>query len=64
MYLCVKKGSRGWVAAARSRKKLEQMELMLLIYSSVYRLELHSPSGKVHTHILIFSVLIAIAAKT
>lgn len=65
MCLCVKKGSRGMILAARSRKKLEQMELMLLIHSPVYRLELHSPSGKVHTqtHILTFSVLLIIASK-
>ncbi|TNN58873.1 Active breakpoint cluster region-related protein [Liparis tanakae] len=35
--------------AARSRKKLEQMELMLLTHTPVYTLELHSPSGKSHT---------------
>ncbi|XP_041634817.1 active breakpoint cluster region-related protein isoform X1 [Cheilinus undulatus] len=34
---------------ARSRRKLEQMELTLLTHSPVYRLELHSPSGKSHT---------------
>lgn len=47
------RGSRGF--AARSRKKLEQMELMLLTHSPVYTLELHSPSGKSHT--LLFSSL-------
>jgi len=46
----VKNGSRAMALAARSRKKLEQMELMLLTHSPVYTLELHSPSGKVHTH--------------
>ncbi|XP_071315580.1 active breakpoint cluster region-related protein isoform X1 [Trachinotus anak] len=46
------KGSRGVLLAARSRKKLEQMELMLLTHSPVYRLELHSPSGKSHTLLL------------
>ncbi|XP_039996245.1 active breakpoint cluster region-related protein isoform X3 [Xiphias gladius] len=46
------KGSRGMILAARSRKKLEQMELMLLIHSPVYRLELHSPSGKSHALLL------------
>ncbi|XP_071315581.1 active breakpoint cluster region-related protein isoform X2 [Trachinotus anak] len=45
-------GSRGVLLAARSRKKLEQMELMLLTHSPVYRLELHSPSGKSHTLLL------------
>ncbi|XP_068569433.1 active breakpoint cluster region-related protein isoform X1 [Cebidichthys violaceus] len=44
--------SRGLVFAARSRKKLEQMELMLLTHSPVYTLELHSPSGKSHTLLL------------
>lgn len=38
------KGSR-----ARSWKKLEQMELMLLTLAPVYRLELQSPNGKSHT---------------
>lgn len=48
----MKKTSRS--LAARSQKKLEQMELMLLTHLIAYRLELHSPSGKVyeHTHIL------------
>ncbi|XP_070786126.1 active breakpoint cluster region-related protein isoform X2 [Enoplosus armatus] len=46
------KGSRGMSLAARSRKKLEQMELMLLTNFPVYRLELHSPSGKSHTLLL------------
>lgn len=50
MCLCVKKGYRGLHLAARSRKKLEQMELMLLTHSPHYRLELHSPSDKVHNH--------------
>lgn len=50
LFVCVKKGSRGVIMAARSRKKLEQMELMVLTHSPVYRLELHSVSGKVHTH--------------
>ncbi|KAM8900086.1 active breakpoint cluster region-related protein isoform 2-T2 [Spinachia spinachia] len=45
-------GSRGLSAAARSRKKVEQMELMLLTHSPVYKLELHSPSGKSHTLLL------------
>ncbi|XP_028284942.1 active breakpoint cluster region-related protein [Parambassis ranga] len=49
------KGSRGVIMAARSRKKLEQMELMVLTHSPVYRLELHSVSGKSHT--LLFSSL-------
>ncbi|XP_041821379.1 breakpoint cluster region protein isoform X2 [Chelmon rostratus] len=47
-----KAGSRGVSLEARSRKKLEQMELMLLTHSPVYRLELHSPSGKSHTLLL------------
>ncbi|XP_029932091.1 breakpoint cluster region protein isoform X2 [Myripristis murdjan] len=42
--------SKGW--AARSRKKLEQMELMLLTLSPVHRLELHSCSGKSHSLLL------------
>uniref|UniRef100_A0A3P9D496 Si:dkey-33c9.6 n=1 Tax=Maylandia zebra TaxID=106582 RepID=A0A3P9D496_9CICH len=41
--------------AARSQKKLEQMELMLLTHLIAYRLELHSPSGK--SHALLFSSL-------
>ncbi|XP_056299074.1 active breakpoint cluster region-related protein isoform X2 [Pseudoliparis swirei] len=45
-------GSRAMALAARSRKKLEQMELMLLTHSPVYTLELHSPSGKSHTLLL------------
>ncbi|XP_018551974.1 active breakpoint cluster region-related protein isoform X1 [Lates calcarifer] len=49
------KGYRGLHLAARSRKKLEQMELMLLTHSPHYRLELHSPSDKSHT--LLFSSL-------
>ncbi|XP_008299381.1 breakpoint cluster region protein [Stegastes partitus] len=49
------KGSRGLAVPARSRKKLEQMELMLLTHSPLYRLELHSLSGKSHT--LLFSSL-------
>ncbi|XP_059211105.1 active breakpoint cluster region-related protein [Centropristis striata] len=49
------KGSRALALAARSRKKLEQMELLLLTHSPVYTLELHSPSGKSHT--LLFSSL-------
>lgn len=36
--------------AARTRKKLEQMELMLLTHFPSYRLELHSPSDKVKSH--------------
>ncbi|XP_037530417.1 active breakpoint cluster region-related protein [Nematolebias whitei] len=40
------KGTKIMALAARNKKKLEQMELMLLTYSPVYRLELHSPSGK------------------
>ncbi|PWA28864.1 hypothetical protein CCH79_00012933, partial [Gambusia affinis] len=43
------KGARGLTLTARSRKKLEQMELLLLTHSPVYRLDLHSPSGKSHT---------------
>ncbi|KAM3857431.1 active breakpoint cluster region-related protein [Diretmus argenteus] len=38
--------------AVRSRKKLEQMELMLLTHSPVHRLELHSFSGKSHSLLL------------
>uniref|UniRef100_A0A3P9P7F4 Si:dkey-33c9.6 n=1 Tax=Poecilia reticulata TaxID=8081 RepID=A0A3P9P7F4_POERE len=49
------KGARGLTWTARNRKKLEQMELLLLTHSSVYRLDLHSPSGKSHT--LFFSSL-------
>ncbi|XP_038150788.1 breakpoint cluster region protein isoform X3 [Cyprinodon tularosa] len=49
------KGSRGLTWTAPSRKKLEQMELLLLTHSPVYRLDLHSPSGKSHT--LFFSSL-------
>ncbi|MED6269584.1 hypothetical protein CHARACLAT_000927 [Characodon lateralis] len=49
------KGTRGLTWMARSRKKLEQMELLLLTHSPVYRLDLHSPSGKSHT--LFFSSL-------
>ncbi|XP_038588586.1 active breakpoint cluster region-related protein isoform X2 [Micropterus salmoides] len=45
-------GSRLMALSARSRKKLEQLELMLLTHSPVYRLELHSPSGKSHTLLL------------
>ncbi|XP_035004267.2 active breakpoint cluster region-related protein isoform X3 [Hippoglossus stenolepis] len=45
-------GSRGLMAAARTRKKLEQTELMLLTQSPLYRLELHSPSGKSHNVLL------------
>uniref|UniRef100_UPI0037E9886C active breakpoint cluster region-related protein n=1 Tax=Semicossyphus pulcher TaxID=241346 RepID=UPI0037E9886C len=48
-------GSRVAALSARSRKKMEQMELLLLTHSPVYRLELHSPSGKSHT--LLFSSL-------
>ncbi|XP_035507224.2 breakpoint cluster region protein isoform X3 [Scophthalmus maximus] len=48
-------GYRGVTSGARSRKKLEQMELMLLTLSPSYRLELHSPSCKSHT--LLFSSL-------
>ncbi|XP_029382776.1 breakpoint cluster region protein isoform X1 [Echeneis naucrates] len=48
------KGARG-LYLSRSRKKLEQMELMLLTLSPVYRLELHSLSGKSHT--LLFTSL-------
>ena len=44
------KGSRGINLAARTRKKLEQMELMLLTHFPSYRLELHSPSDKVKSH--------------
>ncbi|XP_027894704.1 active breakpoint cluster region-related protein isoform X2 [Xiphophorus couchianus] len=43
------KGARGLTWTARNRKKLEQMELLLLTHSPVYRLDLHSPSGKSHT---------------
>ncbi|XP_014854171.1 PREDICTED: active breakpoint cluster region-related protein-like isoform X2 [Poecilia mexicana] len=49
------KGTRGLTWTARNRKKLEQMELLLLTHSPVYRLDLHSPSGKSHT--LFFSSL-------
>ncbi|XP_071062626.1 breakpoint cluster region protein isoform X1 [Pseudochaenichthys georgianus] len=45
-------GSKGLAFAARSRKKLEQVELMLLTHSPAYTLELHSPSGKSHTLLL------------
>ncbi|XP_044041038.1 active breakpoint cluster region-related protein isoform X3 [Siniperca chuatsi] len=45
-------GSRVMALAARSRKKMEQIELMLITHSPVYRLELHSPSGKSHTLLL------------
>ncbi|XP_053272508.1 active breakpoint cluster region-related protein isoform X1 [Pleuronectes platessa] len=45
-------GSRGLMVAARTRRKLEQTELMLLTQSPLYRLELHSPSGKSHTLLL------------
>ncbi|XP_053715474.1 active breakpoint cluster region-related protein isoform X1 [Synchiropus splendidus] len=38
--------------AARNRKKLEQLELMMFILSPVHRLELHSPSGKSRTLLL------------
>ncbi|XP_034020404.1 breakpoint cluster region protein isoform X2 [Thalassophryne amazonica] len=50
-----KVGSRSSVLRHRSRKKMEQLELMLLTYSPVYRLELHSPSDK--SHCLLFSSL-------
>ncbi|XP_051284797.1 active breakpoint cluster region-related protein isoform X1 [Dicentrarchus labrax] len=47
------KGSKAMAAlAARHRKKLEQMELMLMVHSPVYRLDLHSPSGKTHSFLL------------
>ncbi|XP_061565520.1 active breakpoint cluster region-related protein isoform X2 [Cololabis saira] len=49
------KGPRSQTLAGRNRKKLEQMELMLLTHSPVHRLELHSPSGKSQT--LLFSSL-------
>uniref|UniRef100_A0A096LRS6 Si:dkey-33c9.6 n=1 Tax=Poecilia formosa TaxID=48698 RepID=A0A096LRS6_POEFO len=49
------KGTRGLTWTARNRKKLEQMELLLLTHSPVYRLDLHSPSDKSHT--LFFSSL-------
>uniref|UniRef100_A0A3Q3IH88 Uncharacterized protein n=1 Tax=Monopterus albus TaxID=43700 RepID=A0A3Q3IH88_MONAL len=49
------KGSRSIIMAARSRKKLDQLELMLFTHSPVYKLELHSPSGKSHS--LLFSSL-------
>ncbi|XP_014884761.1 active breakpoint cluster region-related protein isoform X2 [Poecilia latipinna] len=49
------KGARGLTWTARNRKKLEQMELLLLTHSPVYRLDLHSPSDKSHT--LFFSSL-------
>ncbi|XP_063756573.1 active breakpoint cluster region-related protein isoform X3 [Eleginops maclovinus] len=48
-------GSKGMTLASRTRKKLEQLELMLLTHSPVYTLELHSPSCKSHT--LLFSSL-------
>lgn len=46
------------ILTARSRKKLEQMELMLLTHSPHYRLELHSSTtgvctrtrARTHTH--------------
>lgn len=47
-----KAGSRGISLAARARKKLEQMELMLLTHFPPYRLELHSPSDKSYTFLL------------
>lgn len=54
MFLCreqlqqhTARGSR--VFAARSRRKLEQVQLMLFTHSAQYRLELHSPSGRSHT---------------
>lgn len=50
MCLCVQKGPLGMNLGARNRKKLEQMEVMLLTHSPGYRLDLHSPSGKVHIH--------------
>ncbi|XP_028998885.1 active breakpoint cluster region-related protein [Betta splendens] len=46
------KGSKGAAMAARARKKLEQLELMLFKHSPVHRLELHSPSGKSHSFLL------------
>uniref|UniRef100_H3BYX7 Si:dkey-33c9.6 n=1 Tax=Tetraodon nigroviridis TaxID=99883 RepID=H3BYX7_TETNG len=49
----VQKASR--ILAARGRKKLEQMELMLLTHSPRYRLELHSSTAG--THLLLFSSL-------
>ncbi|KAM9718054.1 active breakpoint cluster region-related protein [Menidia menidia] len=49
------KGPKAVSLAARSRKKLEQMELMMLTLSPVYRLELHSPSHK--SRALLFSSL-------
>ncbi|CAN9509623.1 unnamed protein product [Ophioblennius macclurei] len=47
--------SRFKTLATRNKRKLEQMELMLLTHSPHHRLELHSPSGKSHT--LLFSSL-------
>ncbi|KAM6949536.1 active breakpoint cluster region-related protein [Aplochiton taeniatus] len=46
--------SRGLVyrTLERGKKKLEQMELLLLTHSPVHQLELHSPSGKSHTVLL------------
>nr|XP_015802359.2 breakpoint cluster region protein isoform X1 [Nothobranchius furzeri] len=49
------RGPRLMAMNARSRKKLEHLELMLYTYAPVYQLELHSPSGKSHT--LCFSSL-------
>ncbi|CAG5929196.1 unnamed protein product [Menidia menidia] len=49
------KGPKAVSLAARSRKKLEQMELMMITLSPVYRLELHSPSHK--SRALLFSSL-------
>uniref|UniRef100_A0A1A8EV15 Breakpoint cluster region n=2 Tax=Nothobranchius korthausae TaxID=1143690 RepID=A0A1A8EV15_9TELE len=49
------RGPRLMAMNARSRKKLEHLELMLYTYAPVYRLELHSSSGKSHT--LCFSSL-------
>ncbi|XP_008319526.2 active breakpoint cluster region-related protein [Cynoglossus semilaevis] len=48
-------GTRAISFTARNQKKLEQMELMMFILSALYRLELHSPSGKSHT--LLFTSL-------
>lgn len=45
--MCVQKAPR--ILTARSRKKLEQMELMLLTHSPHYRLELHSSTTGVCT---------------
>ncbi|CAK6952901.1 active breakpoint cluster region-related protein [Scomber scombrus] len=49
------KGSKNSTLPTRNKKKLEQLELMLLTHSIDYRLELHSPSAKSQS--LLFSSL-------